>query len=54
MTSPLFFIKKKDGSLCPVQDYQKLNEMTVKNKYLLPLIQELSDKLKEAEDYLNH
>jgi hypothetical protein len=38
MTSPVFLIKKKDGSLWLVQDYQMLNHMTVKNKYLLPLI----------------
>ena len=44
MASPFFFIKKKDGSLRPVQDYQKLNDMTIKNKYPLPLIQELIDK----------
>ena len=31
MASPFFFVKKKDGSLRPVQDYQKLNEMTIKN-----------------------
>ncbi|VDC06330.1 unnamed protein product, partial [Peniophora sp. CBMAI 1063] len=48
MASPFFFIKKKDGSLRPVQDYRKLNEMTVKNCYPLPLIQELLDKLKGA------
>ena len=48
MASPFFFIKKKDGSLRPVQDYRKLNEMTVKNHYPLPLIQELIDKLKHS------
>lgn len=48
MASPFFFIKKKDGSLQPVQDYRKLNDMTVKNRYLLPLIQELLDKPKGA------
>ena len=48
MASPFFFIKKKDGSLRPVQDYQKLNEMTVKNKYPLSLIHELIDKLKKS------
>ena len=37
----MFFIKKKDGSLWLVQDYQALNSMTVKNKYPLPLISEL-------------
>jgi len=26
--SPVFFIKKKDGSLCLVQDYRKLNVVT--------------------------
>jgi hypothetical protein len=31
MASAFFLIKKKDGSLCPVQDYRKLNEMTIKN-----------------------
>ena len=45
MASPFFFVKKKDGSLRPVQDYWKLNEMTVKNKYPLPLISELIDQL---------
>ena len=48
MASPFFFIKKKDGTLRPVQDYRKLNEMTVKNRYPLPLIQELIDKLKQS------
>jgi len=28
-TTPFFFIKKKDGKLRPVQDYQKLNEHTI-------------------------
>ena len=31
----------KDGKLWPVQDYQWLNEWTIKNHYLLPLISEL-------------
>src|SRR6266478_4425647 len=33
MGAPVFFVKKKDGSLRLVQDYQKLNEITVKNSY---------------------
>ncbi len=49
MASSFFFVKKKDGSLWPVQDYRKLNDMTIKNRYPLPLIQELIDKLKEAK-----
>jgi hypothetical protein len=49
MASPVFFIKKKDGSLRLVQDYRMLNEMTVKNKYLLPLIPELINQLRGAK-----
>ena len=48
MTSPFFFVKKKDGALRPVQDYRKLNDMTVKNNYPLPLISELINSLQEA------
>ncbi len=47
--SPFFFVKKKDGTLQPVQDYRKLNEMTIKNRYPLPLISELIDKLRSAK-----
>ncbi len=47
--SPFFFVKKKDGTLRPVQDYRKLNEMTIKNRYPLPLISELIDKLCRAK-----
>ncbi len=46
---PFFFVKKKDGSLRPVQDYRKLNEMTIKNRYPLPLISELIDKLRGCQ-----
>ena len=46
---PFFFIKKEDGTLRPVQDYRKLNEGTIKNKYPLPLIQELLDKVKNSK-----
>ena len=49
MTSPVFFIKKKDGSLRLVQDYRMLNDMTVKNKYPLPLISELVNQLRGAK-----
>jgi hypothetical protein len=51
MASPFFFVKKKDRSFRPIQDYWKLNDMTIKNKYPLPLVQELVDKLKEANHF---
>ena len=33
MGAPVFFVKKKDGLLHLIQDYQKLNEIMVKNSY---------------------
>jgi hypothetical protein len=49
MALPVFFVKKKDGALCLVQDYRTLNAMTVKNKYPLLLIPELIAKLRGAK-----
>ena len=51
-TAPCFYIPKKDGSLQLVQDYRKLNQVTIKDKTLLPLIREVINKLKEAK-YFN-
>ena len=39
--SSFFFIKKKDGKLCPVQDYQCINNYTICNQYPIPLILDL-------------
>jgi hypothetical protein len=39
--APVFFIKKKDGKLRFVQDYRALNAVTRKNRYPLPLINDL-------------
>ena len=49
---PYFYIPKKNGSLRLVQDYRKLNQVTIKDKRLLSLIEEVIDKLKEAQ-YFN-
>jgi len=49
---PCFYIPKKDGSLRLVQDYRKLNQVTIKDKTPLPLIGEVINKLKEAK-YFN-
>jgi hypothetical protein len=43
MAAPFLFVKKKDGLLHPAQDYWVLNAMTVKNKYPLPLISDLTN-----------
>ena len=46
--SGFFFVKKKDRKLWPVQDYRKLNSVTVKNAYPLPLISDVIGKLRGA------
>ena len=51
-TSPVFFVPKKDGKKCMVQDYRYLNEWTVKNNYPLLLILQLVDKLKGCELFM--
>ena len=50
--APYFYILKKDSSLWLVQDYRKLNQVTIKDKMLLSLIGEVIDKLKEVK-YFN-
>ena len=47
-----FYIPKKDSSLHLVQDYRKLNQVTIKDKMPLLLIGEVIDKLKETR-YFN-
>ena len=49
LASPVFFIKKKDGKLCFVQDYHHLNEYTVKNRYPLPLVADIISRLRGAK-----
>jgi len=51
-TSPVFFIPKKDGKKCMVQDYCYVNDWTIKNNYLLPLISQLVDKLKGCKLFM--
>ncbi len=46
--SPFFFVKKKDGKLRPVQDYRKLNEYTIQNRYPLPFIPDLISQVQDA------
>ena len=43
--APVLFVKKKDGSLRLCINYRQLNKVTIKNKYLLPKIDDLFDQL---------
>jgi len=47
--APVLFVRKKDGTLRLVIDYRKLNDMTIRNSYPLPLISELLDRVKGAK-----
>ncbi|GJV95860.1 putative nucleotidyltransferase, ribonuclease H [Tanacetum coccineum] len=44
----ILFVKKKDGSLRMCIDYRELNKLTIKNRYPLPRIDDLFDKLQGA------
>src|SRR4051812_35448771 len=46
--APVLLVEKKDGSLRMVVDYRSLNEVTIKNKYPLPMINALFDQLEGA------
>ena len=47
--APIFFVKKKSGELRPVVDYRGLNKITVKNRYPLPLINEMLTRFNHAK-----
>ncbi|ESK92915.1 reverse transcriptase-rnase h-integrase [Moniliophthora roreri MCA 2997] len=52
MASPFFFVAKKEAeALRPCQDYRDLNNRTIKNRYPLPLVTDLIDKLKTAKHF---
>ncbi|GKC04473.1 hypothetical protein Tco_0996083, partial [Tanacetum coccineum] len=47
--APILFVKKKDGSFRMCIDYRELNKLTVKNRYLLPKIDNLFDQLQRSQ-----
>ncbi|GKF60534.1 putative reverse transcriptase domain-containing protein, partial [Tanacetum coccineum] len=55
-SSPLealvLFVKKKDGSFRMCIDYRELNKLTVKNRYPLPIIDDLFDQLQRSQFFL--
>ena len=48
---PVLFAKKKDGTLRMCINYRGLNQCTIKNKYPIPRIDELLDRLNGSSIY---
>jgi hypothetical protein len=46
--SPIIFVPKKDGTQRLCVDYHALNEVTIKKKYPLPIIDDLFDQLQSG------
>ena len=46
--SPVIFVDKRDGTTRLCVDYRKLNDVTIKNKYPLPKIEDLFDQMNGA------
>jgi hypothetical protein len=44
--APVLFVQKKDGSQRMCVDYRSLNDVTLKNKYPLPRIEDLFDQMR--------
>ncbi|KAK1694523.1 hypothetical protein QYE76_011220 [Lolium multiflorum] len=47
--SPVIFVDKRDGTIRLCVDYRKLNDVTIKNKYPLPKIDDLFDQMNGAK-----
>lgn len=47
--APILFVRKKEGGFRMCIDYRALNKLTIKNKYPLPRIEELLDRLHGAQ-----
>ena len=49
--APVLFVTKHDETLRLCMDYRRMNQVTVKNKYPLPRIDDLFDQLRGSKYY---
>ena len=47
--APILFVPKPDGRLRLVVDYRGLNKVTIYNKYPIPMMAELKDRVKDGQ-----
>jgi hypothetical protein len=47
--APVIFVDRKDGTRRMCVDYRSLNDVTIKNKYPLPKIEDLFDQMRGAK-----
>ncbi|KAI5327091.1 hypothetical protein L3X38_026487 [Prunus dulcis] len=48
---PALFVKKSDQHLRMYIDYRQLNRITIKNKYPLPMINDMFDQLQDSQNF---
>ena len=47
--APILFVLKADGTIRLCVDYYRLNKVTIKNRYLIPLVSKMLNRLLKAQ-----